>query len=213
MTQPYVVDLLASFCYSSAYNQRLREYPTGMSLAVPAVVARRTNYQPSMHHRVQQLAGTEAAATNAEPVQSLIDVKFDLNRHEVVFNASQEGCPVRKGDWVVVTTAGTLSFVYRKITREANMLQVNLQSIIVSRTYPFIQPFSCPKWLSLRKQLLHFQYPLPQRHLSQLPLPRPLRRRLWFQQNFKFTIKTSTKWITFLRLRQSSLFSRLCHLF
>jgi len=80
-----------------------------MSLAVPAVAARRTNYHPTMHHHLPQVAGTEPPATNAQPVQSLIDVKFDLNRHEVVFDASQETCPVRKGDWVVVTTAGTFS--------------------------------------------------------------------------------------------------------
>lgn len=37
ITQPYVVDLLVSFCYSAAYSRRLREYPTGMSLLVPPV--------------------------------------------------------------------------------------------------------------------------------------------------------------------------------
>ena len=37
ITQPYVVDLLVSFCYAAALNRRLREYPTGMSLYVPLV--------------------------------------------------------------------------------------------------------------------------------------------------------------------------------
>lgn len=37
LTQPYVVDLLVSFCYTAALNRRLREYPTGMSLHVPPV--------------------------------------------------------------------------------------------------------------------------------------------------------------------------------
>ena len=37
ITQPYVVDLLVSFCYTAALNRRLREYPTGMSLHVPPV--------------------------------------------------------------------------------------------------------------------------------------------------------------------------------
>jgi ubiquitin-conjugating enzyme E2 Q len=37
ITQPYVVDLLVSFCYTAAMARRLREYPTGMSLFVPPV--------------------------------------------------------------------------------------------------------------------------------------------------------------------------------
>lgn len=35
MSQPHVVDLLVSFCYSSAYNQRLLGFPVGMGLIVP----------------------------------------------------------------------------------------------------------------------------------------------------------------------------------
>ncbi len=35
LSQPYVVDLLVSFCYASAQNQRLKHFPLGMSLTVP----------------------------------------------------------------------------------------------------------------------------------------------------------------------------------
>lgn len=35
MSQPHVVDLLVSFCYSSAFNRRLSSLPVGMSLDVP----------------------------------------------------------------------------------------------------------------------------------------------------------------------------------
>ena len=35
LTQPYVVDLLVSFCYAAAYNSRLKELPVGMNLMVP----------------------------------------------------------------------------------------------------------------------------------------------------------------------------------
>lgn len=35
MSQPHVVDLLVSFCYSSACNQRLASFPKGMGLSVP----------------------------------------------------------------------------------------------------------------------------------------------------------------------------------
>ncbi|KAI9714971.1 MAG: hypothetical protein M1812_006284 [Candelaria pacifica] len=35
LSQPYVVDLLVSFCYASAQYQRLKDFPLGMSLTVP----------------------------------------------------------------------------------------------------------------------------------------------------------------------------------
>ncbi|KAI9696035.1 MAG: hypothetical protein M1836_005866 [Candelina mexicana] len=35
LSQPYVVDLLVSFCYASAQSQRLKDFPLGMSLTVP----------------------------------------------------------------------------------------------------------------------------------------------------------------------------------
>ncbi|TVY21133.1 Ubiquitin-conjugating enzyme E2 Q2 [Lachnellula arida] len=111
MTQPYVVDLLVSFCYSSAMNQRLREYPTGMSLAVPAVIFRRTNYQASSRGAPQ--AGIQTPRTSDESAKILTDVKIDINRHEIVFDGSQEGSPVRKGDWVIVTTGGRPADHYR----------------------------------------------------------------------------------------------------
>ncbi len=37
LTQPYVVDLLVSFCYAAAHNGRLKELPVGMNLTVPVL--------------------------------------------------------------------------------------------------------------------------------------------------------------------------------
>nr|POE92356.1 isoform 2 of ubiquitin-conjugating enzyme e2 q2 [Quercus suber] len=37
MAQPYVVDLLISFCYSSAAAKRLKDFPVGLSLTVPPI--------------------------------------------------------------------------------------------------------------------------------------------------------------------------------
>ncbi|EXJ67787.1 uncharacterized protein A1O5_09133 [Cladophialophora psammophila CBS 110553] len=37
MTQPYVVDLLVSFCYAAARSGRIKEFPIGMNLMVPVI--------------------------------------------------------------------------------------------------------------------------------------------------------------------------------
>ncbi|OCT47151.1 putative ubiquitin conjugating enzyme [Cladophialophora carrionii] len=37
LTQPYVVDILVSFCYAAASNSRLKELPVGMNLLVPLI--------------------------------------------------------------------------------------------------------------------------------------------------------------------------------
>ncbi|KAK2629920.1 hypothetical protein QTJ16_000740 [Diplocarpon rosae] len=88
LTQPYVVDLLISFCYSSAYAQRIRDYPTGMSLVVPPVMG--------------------SGISNSSPIDDLakteIDIRFDQNRQEVTFDNLQSS-PVRNGEWVVIKPA------------------------------------------------------------------------------------------------------------
>ncbi|TVY68712.1 Ubiquitin-conjugating enzyme E2 Q2 [Lachnellula suecica] len=118
LTQPYVVDLLVSFCYASALNQRLREYPTGMSLMVPEVVTLRTANVAS-HYAAQRLSSLtpngnaipDAASSSTHPF--LRDIKADLGRHEVIFEDGKEVCPVRNGEWVVVTVAGRAAEHYR----------------------------------------------------------------------------------------------------
>jgi len=82
-----------------------------MSLAVPAVIDRRTNYQASMRQRDAQQPGKTLGFSD-ESAEILTDVKVDFNRHEVVFDGSQGESPVRKGDWVIVTTGGMLSCVH-----------------------------------------------------------------------------------------------------
>ncbi|KAH6672966.1 hypothetical protein B0J14DRAFT_654691 [Halenospora varia] len=102
LTQPYVVDLLVSFCYASASNLRLREYPTGMSLSVPPVTNRVTNAMPSGFHTHLSPLPAPAAKEQTEEVMS---IKYDMTHQEVVLEEGQV-CPVRAGDWVVISVFG-----------------------------------------------------------------------------------------------------------
>ncbi|KFZ15187.1 hypothetical protein V502_05757 [Pseudogymnoascus sp. VKM F-4520 (FW-2644)] len=98
-TQPYVVDLLVSFCYASAHTRSLRKYPIGMGLVVP---------QPVPNAIVQVTAGEPSKSPPKDPpseskVSGIHEVDFIWAQKEVVMDA-EDLCDVRVGDWVEITT-------------------------------------------------------------------------------------------------------------
>lgn len=128
LTQPYVVDLLVSFCYASAYvglllasplqvetftnicwqARRLREYPTGMSLSVPPVLSSVTGstYAGRIHPTVPK-NGAKPAMEIPDASSLQVEVKFDLQRQEVTFvDEKLMSSPVRNGDWIIIIAAG-----------------------------------------------------------------------------------------------------------
>lgn len=129
MSQPYVVDLLVSFCYAAAsvsdslgvfqlctdktlQSHRIREYPTGMCLLVPPItdapppdrssVSRRDPVKTTTSKSRTSKTGT---AETPEPIVDCMDVNYNSGQREIVFNPGAL-CPVRSGDWIVITTGG-----------------------------------------------------------------------------------------------------------
>jgi hypothetical protein len=78
-----------------------------MSLIVPTVTTRRTSQNVSIYNRGVATQDTSLSSVN-DP--ACIDVMVDLNLHEVRFDDKdhKETCPVRNGDWVVVSVAGMM---------------------------------------------------------------------------------------------------------
>jgi ubiquitin-conjugating enzyme E2 Q len=107
LSQPKVVDLLVSFCYTSARMGKLKSFPTGLSLTVPPSVAYGGHY-PTMNY-----APTYGAApgppTPAAPEDDGIPMKFNAVTNEILFENKDSPCPVRTGDWVVIRTRDNLS--------------------------------------------------------------------------------------------------------
>lgn len=107
LSQPYVVDLLISFCYSSASTQKaLKTFPVGMGLTVPAphlipgqpLQPERPVFDP--RHRVQE------QASNAQYVSSSgksHTAKFDVDRMELIFASDDQSRPLRLGNWVCIS--------------------------------------------------------------------------------------------------------------
>ncbi|KXL43455.1 MAG: hypothetical protein FE78DRAFT_41589 [Acidomyces sp. 'richmondensis'] len=105
LAQPYVVDLLTSFCYSSAAARKLKEYPDGLALMVPAVP------DPSLpSHHVHPAAEGYKREVHPPPLPlPTHDVGFDRSGLEIIFYDNEKPCPVRKGNWMVLKEQNTVN--------------------------------------------------------------------------------------------------------
>ena len=106
LAQPYVVDLLISFCYNSATSRKLKEYPDGLSLTVPPSDPSYTVAEP--YNRYGQPNPQPAEVKQPRPEVPTWEVGFDADRLEIIFFNKPETCPVKRGDWIVMKVEGTL---------------------------------------------------------------------------------------------------------
>lgn len=112
LSQPKVVDLLISFCYSSARGGRLRDFPTGLSLAVPPTVSTEKEYASLQ----QQPPPPTYSAYGIVPVPQLaahvkagkavhaLRMRYNAQTNEMLFEDRSQTCPVVNGNWIVVRT-------------------------------------------------------------------------------------------------------------
>ncbi|KAI9648683.1 hypothetical protein NHQ30_003321 [Ciborinia camelliae] len=97
-TQPMVVDLLISFCYTSAWGSRIREYPTGMSLSVPSAIVQSISSAVPTATINHFSPGSIPHLSSNDPRNKVFNVKYDVKAYEVTFE--QQDIPVSRGDWV-----------------------------------------------------------------------------------------------------------------
>jgi ubiquitin-conjugating enzyme E2 Q len=107
LSQPKVVDLLISFCYSSARLGRLRDFPSGLSLAVPEPAVNDIyGTSQASHHR-----GHVASAPVPQPAQTVAaqpvlatKARYNAANKELLFEDMSQPCPVNSSNWIVLTT-------------------------------------------------------------------------------------------------------------
>ncbi|CAG5141127.1 uncharacterized protein ALTATR162_LOCUS870 [Alternaria atra] len=107
ISQPKVVDLLVSFCYASARANRLRDFPTGLSLAVPPSVSNEIDYV-----RIQPPHIHASPANPAQPVPpqvsttppAVLRMRYNAANLEMLFGDAKQTCPVSNGHWIVLRT-------------------------------------------------------------------------------------------------------------
>ena len=105
LSQPDVVDLLVSFCYTGARGGRLREFPVGIDLRVPGIPQIQqtdiVNYQ-----RLQFAVNAATPESTPKPAADFSSASFvtslDAENMELVFTDKKDVCPVKVGDWVVI---------------------------------------------------------------------------------------------------------------
>ncbi|KAH0275205.1 hypothetical protein KCU91_g4732, partial [Aureobasidium melanogenum] len=98
MHQDKVVDLLLSFCYSSASLGRLKTFPTGLSLSLPRSITL------PIQEQIRHLYGTVAQPPAASPsrLEGRLQARFDVTKSEILFDDTNSNCPLRKGDWIAI---------------------------------------------------------------------------------------------------------------
>jgi hypothetical protein len=78
-----------------------------MSLAVPPVTTSFTHAYGGLRHGFvpSKPQSQQTPSTQETLLVTNFEVKFDLSRQEIMFDGKSP-CPIRNGDWIVVTTAG-----------------------------------------------------------------------------------------------------------
>lgn len=122
ISQPYVVDLLISFCYSSAAAQRLKSFPIGMALLVPSLslipsirplglapdMPRANLFIPTYSHGGAGKSASSvhgASQTAAPSVESVIyKARLDPLNKELLFSP-HDRIP-RVGQWIFISLPG-----------------------------------------------------------------------------------------------------------
>ena len=103
-SQPYVVDLLISFCYTAAIGNRLKDFPVGLGMDVPGsvgIVAGATIVKASDHN-----ASTASEDVNVSQDTQEFKCRLDIEKR-VLFSCESKAksqCPLRPNQWVMLTS-------------------------------------------------------------------------------------------------------------
>lgn len=103
LSQPKVVDLLISFCYSSARQSRLKDFPAGLALMVPPSSAYEGDYSLNQYRGYgmqPQPNAQPSKTTSTDKKQTPIAVKLNLDAQEILFKDKSKPCPVRANEWI-----------------------------------------------------------------------------------------------------------------
>ncbi|KAF2648732.1 hypothetical protein K491DRAFT_722312 [Lophiostoma macrostomum CBS 122681] len=106
LSQPKVVDLLISFCYTSARLGKLSDFPTGLSLMVPPTIAYEKDYGNTQYDSYSTWVhgSTQQTPPAASTPPQACPMRFNVATKEIIFDKREDKCPLRTGDWIVIRT-------------------------------------------------------------------------------------------------------------
>jgi ubiquitin-conjugating enzyme E2 Q len=134
LTQPYVVDLLISFCYTAAASQKLREYPVGMNLRVPAFGVPVQPVQQNRFFNPTSLPGSpDTPSIATSPKMAHHTVNYHSASNEAIVSSS-EYCKLHPGDWVCIRTFDGTSHLSGRISNSKRLYNFPCYS-----QFPFLE--------------------------------------------------------------------------
>jgi len=136
LTQPYVVDLLISFCYASASAGVLTDFPVGMGLMVPnPSLISSTIIVPTQHVR-HTWSSTPASLVPAE--NNSMKMSYDSQAHRAIFDEYHEELifpkdvkPLRVGQWICI-----LPFSRSEVKQHRRVLETFYPSVRLGLPIP-----------------------------------------------------------------------------
>ncbi|KAF2193832.1 hypothetical protein K469DRAFT_712668 [Zopfia rhizophila CBS 207.26] len=108
LSQPKVVDLLVSFCYASARQGGLKDFPTGLSLMVPPNAAYEkdnANQQQMSYSAWNQQPVVPPPVSTTPVTEQAQKMRYNTATRELLFDEPSQKCPFRTGDWLVIRTS------------------------------------------------------------------------------------------------------------
>ncbi|KAJ4982919.1 polymerase [Stagonosporopsis vannaccii] len=103
LSQPKVVDLLISFCYSAARHSQLKDFPAGLALMVPPCSSYEGEYPVNHYHGYgmqPQPAPPLPQKTSKSREFAPTAIRLNLLNREILFEDKSEKCPLRLNDWI-----------------------------------------------------------------------------------------------------------------
>lgn len=105
LSQPYVVDLLISFCYVQASAGRLKDFPEGIDLRVPVLPQYMNVTAPSISAYNRAQTASEVPTEQQSPLpKPAFSVRWNGVRRELLFKSDQlQHCQMlKKGDYIAL---------------------------------------------------------------------------------------------------------------
>jgi ubiquitin-conjugating enzyme E2 Q len=138
-TQPYVVDLLVSFCYASAQAGVLKDLPDGLALLLPPLTSR--GRLPMTSSDIKYLGWDSHADASESPTAKSLgwnlpaeavytssnnsshqtyQVRYDPATHDILFLDKLITSPISAGTWILIVVSTEMKKEFYCRVRDAN---------------------------------------------------------------------------------------------
>lgn len=137
ISQPYVVDLLISFCYNSARMGKLKDFPDGLDLKCPPLAWQ----EASKRHKGNDTPVEDQQHKKDGAQDPSYEIGFDRARHEIIFfNRPSGGCPISRGQWIVIQSGSNPEELHCRVSETSFYPTITVDELITVPLSPATVP-------------------------------------------------------------------------